>query len=207
VLGHAFSLAYTLHIAAIIEQCMGNLPKLRERATELLQLTADRNFAQLHAGARVYLGYCDSVQGGGAGSLEEIAQGIQEWQKSSGLNVPFFKAMLGHAYGKSGDLERGLATLDEAMALADAAHMWWYGAELCRLKGELLAQQSDTSQRDVEALFSRAVAIAKEQGAASLEKKARDSLASWTREQARPVGPGVVSSNDRSRSPKREPGL
>jgi class 3 adenylate cyclase/predicted ATPase len=206
-LGHAFSLAYTLHVAAIIEQCMGNLPKLWERATELKQLAADSNFAQLHAGARVYLGYCDSEQGGGAGSLEEIAQGIQEWQKSSGLNVPFFKAMLGHACGKSGDLERGLATLDEAMALADATHMRWYGAELCRLKGEMLAQRSNAPERDVVALFSRAVAIASEQGAASLEKKARDSLASWTWRQARPVSPGVVSSIDRSLSPKREPGL
>ena len=186
-LKHAFSLAYTLHISAIIEQCMGNLPKLRERATELELLAADSNFAQLHAGARIYLGYCASEQGGGAGPLEDIAQGIKEWQKTSGLNVSYFKAMLGHAYGRNGDLERGLATFDEAMALADATHMRWYGAELCRLKGELLSQRGNASERDVVALFSRAIAIAEEQGAASLEKKARDSLASWTRRQAQSV--------------------
>ena len=100
--------------------------------------------------------------------------------------------MLGQAYGRNGDLERGLATLDEAMALADATHMRWYGAELCRLKGELLSQRGNASERDVLALFSRAIAIAEEQGAASLEKKARDSLASWTRRQAQSVSPGVI---------------
>lgn len=83
--------------------------------------------------------------------------------------MPYFKAMLGHACGKSGDLERGLATLDEAMALADATHVRWHGAELCRLKGELFSQRGDTPERDVEAFFSHAIAIAKEQGATALE--------------------------------------
>jgi class 3 adenylate cyclase len=186
-LGHAFSLAYTLHVATIIEQCMGNMPKLTERAAELERLAADKNFAQLHASARVFLGYSASEQGGGAGSLQDIAQNIAEYQKSSGLNVPYFKAMLGHAYGKCGDIERGLATLDEAMALADAMQVQWYEAELCRLKGELLSQRSTTVDRDVETLFSRAIAIAKEQGATSLEKKARHSLTSWKQRKARPV--------------------
>ncbi len=191
-LGHAFTLAYTLHLAAILEQCIGNLPKLKERAGELEQLAADRNFAQLHASARVFLGFCASEQEGGAASLEAIAQGIFDYQKSSGLNVPYFKAMLGHACGRSGDLERGLATLDEAMALADATHVRWHGAELYRLKGELLSLRSNTPEHEVDALFSRAVAIAKEQGATALEKKARHSLTSWTRRQARLVSPGIV---------------
>ena len=191
-LGHAFTLAYTLHLAAILEYCMGNLLKLKERASELKQLTADRNFAQLHAGSRIYLGYYASGQGGSAESLEDMVQGIQEWRKSSELNVPVFMAMLGVACAKSGDLERGLATLDEAITLADATYLRWYLAEFCRLKGELLSQRSDAAEREVEALFNRAVAVAKHQGATALEKKARHSLTSWTRRHARPVSSGIV---------------
>ena len=186
-LGHAFSLAYTLHVATFIEQCSGNLAQLTERATELERLTADRNFAQLNASARVFLGYAASQQGGGARSIVQMEQGIEEYQRSSGLASAYFKAMLAHAYGANGDRERGLAMLDEAMALADSTRMCWISAELCRLKGELLSQRSDALDRDVDASFSRAIAIAKEQGATSFEKKASQSLTSWKQRKTRPV--------------------
>ena len=186
-LGHAFSLAYTLHVASFIEQCSGNLARLTERAAELERLTVDRSFTQLNAGARIFLGYAASQQGGGARSIAEIEQGIVEYQKSSGLASAYFKAMLAHAYGANGDVERGLATLDEAMALADATRMDWISAELRRLKGELLARRRNTLDHDVDALFSRAIAIAKEQGAISLEQKARHSQTIWKQRRARPV--------------------
>ncbi len=191
-LEHAFSLAYTLYVAAMIEQCVGNLPNLRACATELERLAVEGNFAQMYASARVYLGFCDSHQDDAAGSLDEIAQSIVDFQKSSGLNVPYFKGMLSDACGRGGDIERGLAALDEAMALADSTRVRWYSAELCRLKGELLSRRSDPPEEEIEALFHRALAIAGEQGAISFERKAELSLTRWTtRRRVRP-GAGVI---------------
>ncbi|MGH8712548.1 MAG: AAA family ATPase, partial [Casimicrobiaceae bacterium] len=189
-LGHAFSLAYTLYVAAMIEQCVGNLPNLRACANELERLAVEGNFAQMYASARVYLGFCDSHECDAAGSLDEIAQSIVDFEKSSGLNVPYFKGMLGDACCRGGDIERGLAAVDEAMVLADSTRVQWYSAELCRLKGELLSRRADPPEDDIEALFGRALAIAREQGALALERKTTLSLTSWTR-RVRP-GAGVA---------------
>ncbi|MGH8851562.1 MAG: AAA family ATPase, partial [Casimicrobiaceae bacterium] len=190
-LGHAFSLAYTLYVAAMIEQCAGNLPKLRERATELERLAVEGHFGQMYASARVYLGFCDSHGADSGSALDEIGQSIADFQKSSRLNVPYFQGMLADACLRSGEIDRGLAALDEAMALADSTRVRWYSAELCRLKGELLARRRDPPEEDIEALFDRALAIAGEQGAVSLERKARQSLKHSTRGRVRP-GAGVI---------------
>ena len=177
--GHAFTLAYTLHLAAIIEQCINNLPKLSERAAELKHLTAERNFAQLRANARVFLGYVACAQGGGSDALREMEQSISEVQKASGLNLPYFMAMFADACGKSGHIEQGLAKVNEAISLADKTGVQWCKSELCRVKAELLAQRDKRTEGDIDSLFVEAIAIAKRQGATSLERKASDELNRW----------------------------
>jgi class 3 adenylate cyclase/tetratricopeptide (TPR) repeat protein len=176
-LDHPFTLGYTLHVASIIEHCVGNLTALRERAIELEQLSAEKNFAQLHAGASVFLGLCDAEQER-SGSIARIEQGIADYQASSGLNVPYFRGILGHACGRSGELERGLAAIDEALASTDATQVRWYRPELLRLKAELLSRRA-AAESDIRACFERALVNAREQGALSWERKALATMTEW----------------------------
>ena len=113
------------------------------------------------------------------------------------------------ACSKTGRIEEGLATLSEAFAFVEQTGERLYEAKLYRLKGELVLQsktslgqvsgKSKTSQNksavtkprspapdpqgEAEACFLKALAIAQQQQAKSLELRAASSLARlWQRQ-------------------------
>ena len=63
--------------------------------------------------------------------------------------------MLAEMYGKVGQTEEGLATLDEALAAAHSSGERYWEAELHRLKGELLLRLEE-AEAEVEACFHQA---------------------------------------------------
>ncbi|MCZ6878638.1 MAG: hypothetical protein O7G29_10910 [Acidobacteria bacterium] len=82
--------------------------------------------------------------------------------------------MLAEAYGKDGLVEERLTALAEALAFVESTGDF-YEAELYRVKGELLLQQSH--EHPAEACFRKAMAIAQKQQAKSFELRAATSLA------------------------------
>jgi predicted ATPase len=115
------------------------------------------------------------------------------------MAVPYFLALLAEAYGQVGEAEQGLAALGEALAQVKQTGERWYEAELYRLKGELLLAQEVKSQNakvksqksentdprpltsdpqgEAETCFLKAIEIAHQQQAKSLELRATVSLA------------------------------
>jgi predicted ATPase len=67
--------------------------------------------------------------------------------------------------------------LETTLALVDKTGERYYEAELHRLKGELLLQQSSDNRAEAETCFHQAIAIAQHQSAKSLELRAATSLA------------------------------
>ena len=99
--------------------------------------------------------------------------------------MPYFMGLLAQAYASAGQIEEGLSTLAESqVALDDSGERWWQ-AELYRLKGELLLRRSGLqpdNEREVEECFRRALAIAQDQCAKSIELRAAISLSRlWQR--------------------------
>jgi predicted ATPase len=77
-----------------------------------------------------------------------------------------------------------LAVIDQALAKAEAGGELWYFPELLRVRGEVLLRQAPTdSQSSAEECYSRALAVAREQGARFWELRAATSLARLRRDQ------------------------
>jgi predicted ATPase len=74
-------------------------------------------------------------------------------------------------------LEEGLHVLDETLAQIHQTEERYYEAELHRLKGELLLQQSSDNASEAETCFHQAIAIAQNQSAKSWELRAATCLA------------------------------
>jgi predicted ATPase len=82
------------------------------------------------------------------------------------LGRPYFVGLLAEACLATGRLDDGLSALTPTR-----------GAEMHRLKGELLLRQDDSGISEAPSCFQRAIEIAREQGAKSLELRATTSLA------------------------------
>jgi predicted ATPase len=86
----------------------------------------------------------------------------------------------------AGEVDEGLATVDEALARTERNEERWCVAELLRIKGELLLLQAGPhAVVTAEDLFQQAIDWAGRQSALSWELRAATSLARLRREQAR----------------------
>jgi hypothetical protein len=93
--------------------------------------------------------------------------------------LPYLLGLLADARIKAGHQSEAMKAVKDAIAVAETSGERFYSAELYRLHGELLAQQSISQCENAEAEFRRAINIANQQGALSLERRARVSLRHW----------------------------
>jgi hypothetical protein len=77
--------------------------------------------------------------------------------------------------------------ISEAEAFVDKSEECWYCAELHRLRGVFLAALG-AEETEIEASFSEAVRIAKEQKSVSLQKRAEGTYAEYRRQKASASG-------------------
>jgi predicted ATPase len=95
--------------------------------------------------------------------------------------LPRFLLPLGElaaCLGEAGEVAHGIATVDETLARCEARDERWYLAELKRIKGVLLLQQSEhRSVAAAEQCFDEALEIARRQGALFWELRTASSLA------------------------------
>jgi predicted ATPase/DNA-binding winged helix-turn-helix (wHTH) protein len=97
-----------------------------------------------------------------------------EWR----ICYPEFMGVLAEGLAGLGRLTEALATIDEALARADRGGECYYVAELLRIKGELLLQETrDQSIAAAEECFHGAIDVAGEHGALFWELRAALSLA------------------------------
>ena len=104
--------------------------------------------------------------------------GIADYREQGAiLSCTYMLAMLAECYGQIGDVDQGLAVVDEALDLAHAHDERWWEAELYRLQAELRLQLEEPDITQATADLHQALTIARRQEAKSLELRAATSLA------------------------------
>jgi class 3 adenylate cyclase/predicted ATPase len=103
----------------------------------------------------------------------------------SGLSRPYIFVLLADAYGKLNQIEAGLKALTEGLTLVEKIGKHCYEAELYRLKGELLLQQSADNHTAAETCFQKALSVAHSQQTKSLELRAATSLSRLWQQQGK----------------------
>lgn len=90
---------------------------------------------------------------------------------------------MAEAHSKGGDFYEGIATLNDAITVAEKTGICLYEPEIYRLKGEfLLSLETETSVK-YESCFKQAVELARRHQTKSLELRASMSLARlWQRQ-------------------------
>lgn len=114
-----------------------------------------------------------------------LARSALDTQLSIGAQVArgYCQAVLAEALWHAEHTEEGLQAVADGLAVSKRNGAPFYDAELWRLKGELLKMQDKTEE--AECCFQKAIEIARQQAAKSLELRAATSLARLWQTQGR----------------------
>ena len=216
-LSEPHGLAHALFFAATLHQLLREERVALKLAEQAIAVSVEHGLVLYEAMATIIRGWAIIEQGSKGGGLEgmahhevieQISQGVAD-HRATGAEVlsPHFLALLAEAFSGSGQTQKQLTLLDEALLIADRTGEKFYQAELYRLKGEVLLTRARDSigktvsraatgegavldhesgiAAKVEACFQESLRIAEQQKATSWELRAAVSLARFYTELGR----------------------
>jgi predicted ATPase len=177
-LTHIGTRAYGTAHAAMFELLRGDFSRAAPKAFELVRLAREHDLAQWRAFGVFFEGLARTETGAPGSGLEGMRRGAELLREQS-LQVfdELNKVALAEAEARAGDVERAVATLDEALATSDRIGHRAFDAELHRVRGEMLLKRDPAIPAPAEEAFQAAIAVAKQQGTRSFELRAALSLA------------------------------
>jgi len=183
-LAHPASLAYVRNCIAFLYHHLRDLEKTQEWTDASIALSTEHGFAYWPPQGMMLQGWVLVERGQAAEGIVRIRQGLVALQATgTDIQRAYSLGLLANAYRLVGQINEGLATLDEALTAVDKTGGRWGEAELHRLKGELLMRQAGSNTQRVEICFQQALAVARRQQARSLELRAAMSLSRlWQRQ-------------------------
>jgi predicted ATPase len=184
-LGEAFSTAVAASFAAVLHNWRHEFTIARMRAERAIELASKHHLRRIGLGmmasgvALVGLGQQDQ-------GIAQLRTGLEDYNEMRArISETQWLGLIAEAHVRAGQFDDALTALDQAAGSAAETGECHYQAELHRLRGEILTETGE----DSEALswFQRAMDIARNQQAKSLELRAATSLARLWRDQGKPV--------------------
>jgi predicted ATPase len=172
-LNHINTLAYVLfHGRSVIHQYRQELECVAEATQALIDLAEKEGLALWLAYATAFKGWIMTKQGQPEEGISEMLKGITNLQATgTTLYLVYFWALLVEGYAALGQIQEGLNVIAKTLAFIEKTGERYWEAEMYRLKGEL------SLQAKAEIWFWKAIEVARQQSAKSLELRAIVSLA------------------------------
>jgi predicted ATPase len=176
-LSHPFSIVYALNIASIVCQLYRNVQATRKHAEDAIAICTEQGIPYWLAYGPILRGWALSERDDRDKGIKQTRQGIAAYSETGAvLGRTYFLSILTEAYAKENRVPDGLTVLDEALSIVNKTRECWVEADLYRLKGKLLLEVSPQNHPEAEACFHRAISVARNQNAKSMELRAAISL-------------------------------
>lgn len=171
--GNPYGLAAALVFAATLQQFRQDRMAVKELSERAISISSDRGFSYWRPWATVLRAWVDAVNG--VVKAQEVRDVGDDYEKTGArIILPFYYALAAHAYLEQGDLEQGLAATTAALETIRKTGERWWEAEVWRIRGQLEFDAGAIDEARASRL--RAVAVARELGAASLARRAANAL-------------------------------
>jgi predicted ATPase/DNA-binding winged helix-turn-helix (wHTH) protein len=183
-LSSPLSLAFIQLFATQLYQHLRDPEKAREVGEACIALCDEQAIQLERAWAEGWYGWAIAELGETDDGISRIRSAL-DTQLSVGSQVArsYNLAILANALWHAGRTEEGLQAVEDGLDVSKRNGEPFYDAELWRLKGELLKMQDKTA--DAESCFQKAIEIARQQAAKSLELRGSTSLARLWRQQGK----------------------
>jgi predicted ATPase len=174
-----------LFFAAFVRQMCGDVDGARGYAERCSAVATEHGLSFWMAGSDVLHGWARAMSDDAAGGIALIERGMAAWQATGSVTYrTYYLGLLAEALLKNRQIAEAHDAVVDAIALADQTgeHLWT--PELHRLRGEIILRDGGMSGADLAAAegeLERALEMAKEQKARSLEMRVQDSLAGLSR--------------------------
>lgn len=206
-LAYPFSQAEAHCLIAEFHWLRQDVRLVQHHAATAVSIAEEQGFPLWAAFGNIFHGWARAEQGQAAEGVAQIQHGLGQWRSTGArLLQPLFLCLLADTYQHQGHYQEGLHAIDEALALVQKTGDCFPKAELYRLKGELTLQ-SRTSLRQVktgqdkseetspqllppspqeaETYFLKALEIARQQHAKTLELRTSIDLAQLWQQQGK----------------------
>ncbi len=151
---------------------------IEAKAASMIAICDERKLSWYRALAAMFEGWALGQLGHSEAALEQMSRCLAELRTSGQVYwLPYFLSMQAETLAACGQIEAGLSSLAEALALVDSTGERWLEAEIHRLNGEVLHLLPRRDKQGVEDEFAKALRIARSQAAKSFELRAASSLA------------------------------
>jgi predicted ATPase len=156
-----------------------------QRVDALSALSSELDLPYWTAQSAVQQGWALIQRGRREEGIAQMRAVLDAWRaEGRALLRPTYLAAMAAAYRAMGQAARGIEVIDEALAEVERSRERWWESGLHRLKGDLIlklpprtAGSKRQNAANAEKCFQHAFAVARRQGARSLELRAAMSLA------------------------------
>jgi DNA-binding SARP family transcriptional activator len=179
-IGHPYTRATAVVFAAVLAVDMHDVESARTYASMLTIRRAENETRTIHNAAETMAGYVDVLDGrqkDGIARIQKAIDEVREGDHAPGQHATSMRVLL-EACSVAEEARVGLATADQALALAESNRLW--EAEIRRLRAEFLAAL-DAPTEDVVAELERALGVAHRQDAKMFELRAGMQLLCYQR--------------------------
>jgi adenylate cyclase len=167
-LDHPYTMAFVLWQAATIHIGRGEIQSALAVTDEQVGLSSEQGFVHWQAAGTTTRGWLLTELGQDEQGLAQVRQG-RAIMGAIGATAGETDSLtaLADAHRNAGRIEEGFAAVEEGLAFAEETGERYCEVQLHRVKGRLLLMQGDVTR--AEASFQKAVEVAREQEAKSLE--------------------------------------
>jgi predicted ATPase len=185
-LHHPETHCFALFFSAWVHQLRRESRQTLERARAANDLATKSGLAQWIAFSSSLIGWALAAEGESRQGIEQMRRTLAAYRAiGSEISRPHFLGLLAEALMSSGQLDDALASVTEALAVADNTDHRYYESELHRLRGEIMLALIPEAEAEAETSFRRAIKVAQKQKARSFELRARLSLGRIRQRQGR----------------------
>ena len=171
------SLAFSLIYAAELRRFLRRPDRTGALSAEALEIATQSGFSLLEAQAKFEHGWSLIHGPQVATGLTEMNRAMEALEATDAIASAWRAGPLADAWAKSGNPERGLVLLREALVKIEKTGERFYEAELRRQVGELTLSTDSSKAAEARQAFDEAINAARVQNAKSLELRATMSLA------------------------------
>jgi predicted ATPase len=164
--------------AALFELMRRDRSQTRADVFELVRIFREHDMRQYRVYGEFLEGWATADGGALAAGLEGMRSGVERLREQNLLECDgLIKTALSEAEARAGDLERAIATLDEALATSERIGHRTFDAEMHRVRGEMLLRRDPANPAPAEEALRTAIAVAQRQETRSFGLRAALALA------------------------------